>query len=279
MTPTRIYYIGNLIYFQVDATGFFKAYPREKTILSFSNGRYYFEFDKKIVHSSLFSEILDRNGNPFTSQETFELSIASEDAVSGYAIHRVVSAASTNATLIKSGPTKFVGGIYTNDTAGELYVKYYNKATAPTIGTDIPVLTFSIPANDSKVIELDNPIDFPLGLGLGMTGLAIDNDTTAIVAIADVIAQTFIEGLEKTDVIGLIETNSVTIGILTADGTLVGVINNSSTNLSVIIAEGVLVATAVATASSTVGVLEAMGTLSSSVNSFTDTVSILIDKP
>lgn len=56
------------------------------------------------------------------------------------------SAASNNATLISANP----GAIYSvngyNASAGVIYLKFYDKATAPTVGTDTPVLTYALPA-------------------------------------------------------------------------------------------------------------------------------------
>ncbi len=93
------------------------------------------------------------------------------------------SAASVNATLVKSTPgnVHFVGGVNTN--AAIRYLKLYNKASAPTIGTDTPLMTFALPATAPFNIPIaDIGIYFPLGIGFGLTTGAPDADTGAVAA-------------------------------------------------------------------------------------------------
>jgi hypothetical protein len=62
-------------------------------------------------------------------------------------------------------------------------VKLYNKATAPTVGTDVPEMVIRVLAGSN--IELTPGLQgyrFPLGLGIAITGLAADTDTTAVAA-------------------------------------------------------------------------------------------------
>ena len=55
------------------------------------------------------------------------------------------SAASTNSTLVQAGPRILAGFVATNTTTTTYYLKFYDKATAPTCGTDVPVFTVAIP--------------------------------------------------------------------------------------------------------------------------------------
>lgn len=101
-----------------------------------------------------------------------------------------MAAATTNSTLIKTGPGEIEGFVLTNTSAAVKYVKLYDKATAPVVGTDIPILTIAIPVTSSIVLSDRNRVEFENGLGLGITTLGLDTDTTAVVA-NDVIAQIF----------------------------------------------------------------------------------------
>lgn len=107
--------------------------------------------------------------------------------------HRLVSsAASTNATLVKNtaGRVLKIRG-YTAKTA-VCYLKLYNKVTAPTVGTDVPVLTFPLKASD--VFDIDIPViglNFSTGIAYAITGAVADADTTALVA-ADVVGLSII---------------------------------------------------------------------------------------
>jgi len=94
------------------------------------------------------------------------------------------SAATTNGTLIKgSAGTLFSINAFNNGGAAA-YVKLYNKATAPTVGTDIPVLVIPVPAGSQNQPFTLGTLGhrFALGIGLAITGGSADNDTTAVAA-------------------------------------------------------------------------------------------------
>lgn len=96
------------------------------------------------------------------------------------------SAASTNGALILTGTSSVHSLWATNDGATVAYVKLYNKATAPVVGTDVPEMVIPIPAAASGVPGVANPnmgfipFRFALGLGIAVTGGAANSDTTAV---------------------------------------------------------------------------------------------------
>jgi hypothetical protein len=93
------------------------------------------------------------------------------------------SAASTNGALILTGTSGLQAFFASNIGASDAFVKLYNKATAPTVGTDVPEMVIKVPATGQ--VELTpgfNAYRFPLGLGIAITGLAADTDTTAVAA-------------------------------------------------------------------------------------------------
>ena len=92
------------------------------------------------------------------------------------------AAGSNNATLIQAGPTSVHNIFANNASAGTKYLRLYNKATSPTVGTDVPVIVVAIPATSSKEIVLKHDLEFPLGLGMAITGAAAYNDNTAVTA-------------------------------------------------------------------------------------------------
>lgn len=99
----------------------------------------------------------------------------------------VSAAASTNATVVKAS----AGRVYKingyNASAAVKYLKLYNKATAPTVGTDAPVATFALKAADNFDIDLGSIGQyFATGIGYALTGAVADADTTALTA-ADVV--------------------------------------------------------------------------------------------
>ena len=108
-------------------------------------------------------------------------------------VHRLVSAGgSTNATLVNGGYTKLHYITLTCAAAAAKFLKVYDKASAPTVGTDTPIATFQlVPTGINggrNEINFDaNPIHLKLGLAYALTGVLADNDTTALTA-ADVVA-------------------------------------------------------------------------------------------
>lgn len=103
----------------------------------------------------------------------------------GLSISRVISAASTNATVVKGSAGQVYGWSMSNVNAQEMYVKLYNKATAPTVGSDTPVITLLVPGGATGLVsEASFPqgIAFGTGIGLAITGAVADNDTTAVAA-------------------------------------------------------------------------------------------------
>ena len=98
------------------------------------------------------------------------------------------SAATTNGALIITGTSGLHAFYATNEGATAAFVKLYNKATAPTVGTDVPEMTIPIPAAVSGVPGVANfdigfiGFRFALGLGIAITGAAIHTDTTAVAA-------------------------------------------------------------------------------------------------
>ena len=81
--------------------------------------------------------------------------------------------------LLITGKRVLFGWFISNQNAAVLYVKFYNKATAPTVGTDTPVLTLAIPAVSAANVEFLGGIAFSLGIGVGATTGVVDADTGA----------------------------------------------------------------------------------------------------
>lgn len=95
------------------------------------------------------------------------------------------SAATTNATSVKATAGSVYAITMTNFTASPKFVKFYAKATAPTVGTDVPTETYEILANSCRVQSFAQGLPFLLGIGLAITGAQADTDTTAV-ALGDV---------------------------------------------------------------------------------------------
>lgn len=95
---------------------------------------------------------------------------------------RVMSAASTNATSTKASAGQLYGWYFYNNTASAKFVKFYNKASSPTVGTDTPTETIAIPANGGTNVEFSMGIPYATGIAYAITGAITDADTTAVAA-------------------------------------------------------------------------------------------------
>jgi hypothetical protein len=94
------------------------------------------------------------------------------------------STASTNANAVKTAPgaVGFISAM--NVGSAVAYLKLYNKASAPTVGTDTPLLTIPIPASTTGagvVIPIPNGLFFSTGIALALT---VSPGTAATDAVA-----------------------------------------------------------------------------------------------
>lgn len=95
-------------------------------------------------------------------------------------IHRLVSAATTNATVVKATPGLLTGYIAGNINAAVRYLKIYDIAVAPTVGTTVPKLTIHLPASGVTNYPFPHPISFNTGIAIALTTGLADADTGAV---------------------------------------------------------------------------------------------------
>ena len=109
----------------------------------------------------------------------------------GCSVSRIISAASTNAANIKSTAGQLYHVIAYNSTASVKFIKFYNKATEPTVGTDTPFITLAVPANSQVAVSFASDLGVALsaGISIAITGALADADTTAVAA-GDVVVNT-----------------------------------------------------------------------------------------
>lgn len=102
----------------------------------------------------------------------------------GMTSSRVNAANSTNATSLKASGGALVEIDVFNVAAYSVFLKFYNKASSPTVGTDTPFWTIPIAA----VTGYSKPLKYGKWMGTGIayaiTKLQADSDTT-VVAVGD----------------------------------------------------------------------------------------------
>lgn len=94
----------------------------------------------------------------------------------------VNSTAGSNLTSVKASAGNLFEVQISNPTATPIYVKLYNKASAPVVASDVPVVTEPVPANSSiQRVYGQNGKRFSVGIALAATGAIGDTDATAAV--------------------------------------------------------------------------------------------------
>ncbi|MBA3841052.1 MAG: hypothetical protein H0X39_00255 [Actinobacteria bacterium] len=115
---------------------------------------------------------------------TTPLNVSNKTATTGgMTTHSLVSAASTNGTSVKASAGQVYLMAVSNANAAARYFKLYNKASAPTVGTDTPVWRMMIPAGGGFTINAaDLGLVFGTGIAYAITTGAADSDTGAVAA-------------------------------------------------------------------------------------------------
>ena len=105
------------------------------------------------------------------------ISILSAQRPSGNRTYRSLDVNTTGALIVGTAATLHDYYIR-NNSAGVIYVKLYDKASAPTVGTDTPIRTIGIPATAAANLSIVAGIYFASGIGIGATTEVADNGTT-----------------------------------------------------------------------------------------------------
>jgi hypothetical protein len=118
------------------------------------------------------------------SGSTTPIPVTLQTDSNGYKLfHHALSAASTNATVVKSSPASV--GLITVHHVGNgntnKFAKIYNKATTPT-SSDIPILTLVVHPSATVVIVPAIPLFLSEGLSYRMTANYADSDNTGVAA-------------------------------------------------------------------------------------------------
>lgn len=99
----------------------------------------------------------------------------------------ILSAASTNSTLVRSQPSLLYSIVAINTTTTLYYLKFYDIAVAPTCASTPVVLTIPVPfgaANAGGGVSIQPPAGFRFfnGVGICLTGAIGDTDNTVAAA-------------------------------------------------------------------------------------------------
>jgi hypothetical protein len=110
---------------------------------------------------------------------------ADATAQDNWTSHALTSAATTNGTSVK-GSAGAIGFIYcVNLNAAVRFLKLFNKASGPTVGTDTPAVVLPIPASTAGagfMIPIPGGVSFTTGIAYAITTGYTTADTGAVAA-------------------------------------------------------------------------------------------------
>jgi putative Ig domain-containing protein len=96
--------------------------------------------------------------------------------------YHVVALSGVNAAVIKSSAGVLTGWNVSNDTEYPIYVKLYDKATTPNVGTDVPAQTIEVQAGVPAPFPVGPGITYSNGIAIAITKGMADSDATPVVA-------------------------------------------------------------------------------------------------
>ncbi len=94
----------------------------------------------------------------------------------------LTSLATTNDINIKNAAGRYYWVRGYNNRATPVFIKMYNLATTPSVGTSTPIDTIQIPALSSFQLDYPAGVKMTTGIGLGISTAAADADTGAVAA-------------------------------------------------------------------------------------------------
>lgn len=103
------------------------------------------------------------------------LNFGSGGAVSTF---HLISAASTNATVVSAAPSRLSGWHIYNSNAAARKVAFHNSASAPTAGASV-YFSIVVPATSAVYMAPGN-VDFSAGIAITTVTESADNGTTAV---------------------------------------------------------------------------------------------------
>jgi len=97
-------------------------------------------------------------------------------------LYSVNSLATTNAANIKASGANLYGLSVMNTSNATRYIRLYNLATAPVVGTSVPIIVVAVPATSSKEVQYTPALRFATGLAVSITSGAPVLNTGVVVA-------------------------------------------------------------------------------------------------
>lgn len=100
----------------------------------------------------------------------------------GLTMSHLLLAATNNATSLKASAGQLYGASVYNNAAYPIYLKFYNKATAPAPATDTVVYEVPVQAGTERQVHSDEGLAFATGIAYAVVKGISDTDNTSVAA-------------------------------------------------------------------------------------------------
>lgn len=97
-------------------------------------------------------------------------------------VYHKVAGASTNVATIKASPGTVIGWKIYNNAPYPVYIKLFNKAGTPVLGSDMPQQTIGVDAGMTAELAISGGLSYSAGIGVAVTKNLADADATAVAA-------------------------------------------------------------------------------------------------
>ena len=112
----------------------------------------------------------------------------SNDGCTAY--RKVSVGTSADSANVKNAAGVVYGVVAVNTGAADAFFHLYNKATAPTVGTDTPLITYMLPPDGGVAFSLTHGVKFDTGIGVGIattvggsTGVSADAVIVSVIYV------------------------------------------------------------------------------------------------
>lgn len=120
-------------------------------------------------------------GSPPTNAECV-VPTGDPTGVAGLSIYRKIATAGTMADTIKNAAGNVYGWRIVNFAQYPIFVKLFNKASNPTVGSDTVVQTIPVQAEEKSEMALAQGLAYGTGIAIAVTAGLADADTSPVVA-------------------------------------------------------------------------------------------------
>lgn len=134
-----------------------------------------------VYYDTVSGNLYEQAGSAWTQIANIPVGGGGGDEMPSSYFH-LVAASGTNAHVVKAGAGVLTGWFMSNEAPYAVYVKLYDKATTPVVGTDTPVQTIQVQAGQPVPFPFGSGITYNNGIGVAITLGMADSNASGVAA-------------------------------------------------------------------------------------------------